>query len=131
MLERIRELQAVPGQSIHAAVRDEDGPGRGERHAADGETQPRNGHTGRQVVENVVDDRPDARTAQVADGRDVGEQQEERERPPRQAEEQEPGEAGGERRGALGAQPWSDPGRVGRRGSVSGGISGRATRAGA
>ena len=45
---------------------------------------------GRQVVDEVVDDRPDARSAQVADHRDIRHEQQQRERPPRQTEDRKP-----------------------------------------
>ena len=50
MPERIRELQAIARDPIHAAMRNEDRPRSRQRNAADREADPRHGHTGGQVV---------------------------------------------------------------------------------
>jgi len=58
-------------------VGDEDGPGRGDGDAADRQADAGDRHARRQIMSDVVDDRPEAGTTQVPDHRRVGDDQQE------------------------------------------------------
>ena len=74
-MEGGRELEAVADGSIHAGMGDRDGAEDLDRRAARGEADREQAEPEGPVVDEVVGERPEARITQIADRREIREQQ--------------------------------------------------------
>jgi hypothetical protein len=108
VLERRRELEAVPDGPVHAHVGDRGGADDGDRSDAGGQPEAEHRETERPVVHDVVGQRADPRSGKVAGGRNVRQEQQRQGQPPPGTELAVHDQPRDEDRRSLQSQPSAD-----------------------